>query len=276
MCELTVSCLGPVVPVLGERDRLDVGVEVVARRVRERDVAELPGVLFRRDRAAARDAGVAGGYRLEGYLPHVTSALTSLTRLDLRWNEISGGIPQEFGEMSSLRMLLPTDNLLTGRLPGTLGGLSALQRLDLSYNAFTGTIPAELGKLSSLEALGLHNNQLTGEIPPELSGTNKLRHLVLNDNRFVGALPGGGLARTRGRDQIHLAGNDIPDVFDGAPSNKGLDFKDDNVITGAQVLDRTTQVIEDTETEEFMRAVLRSWSSKMVWCTSTLRPSHQL
>ena len=194
---------------------------------------------------------------LDGYLPHETSALTSLTRLDLRWNEISGGIPQEYGEMSALQTLLLTDNRLTGHLPRTLGDLSALQRLDLSYNAFTGTIPAELGKLSAMESLGLHNNRLTGEIPQELSGAYNLRRLVLNDNRLVGALPG-GFARIRDLDHIHIVGNDIPNAFDGGPSNKGLDFKDDNAITGAQVLDRTTQVIGDTETEEFMRAVLRS------------------
>ena len=46
------------VPVLRERDRLDVGVEVLTRRVGQRDVAELARVLLRGDGAAAGDPGV--------------------------------------------------------------------------------------------------------------------------------------------------------------------------------------------------------------------------
>ena len=49
----------PVVPVLCERDRLDVAVEVLVGRVGQRDVANLARVLLRGDGAAPGDPGVA-------------------------------------------------------------------------------------------------------------------------------------------------------------------------------------------------------------------------
>ena len=64
-------------------------------------------------------------------------------------------------------------NKLTGPIPAELGNLTSLSRLSLSYNQLTGPIPAELGNLTSLSSLRLDNNQLTGPIPAELKPASR-------------------------------------------------------------------------------------------------------
>ena len=85
-----------------------------------------------------------------------------VTVLDLGFNDLTGPIPAELGDLSSLTALNLSLNQLTGPIPAELGDLSSLTRLSLSSNELTGPIPAELGDLSSLTVLSLHNNQLTG------------------------------------------------------------------------------------------------------------------
>jgi hypothetical protein len=59
-------------------------------------------------------------------------------------------------------------NHLTGVIPAELGNLTSLEELYLHDNHLTGTIPAELGNLTNLDILLLDSNQLTGPIPTEL------------------------------------------------------------------------------------------------------------
>ena len=46
-----------------------------------------------------------------------------------------------------------SDNQLSGSIPAQLGNLSSLESLYLSFNQLSGSIPKELGNLSSLESL---------------------------------------------------------------------------------------------------------------------------
>lgn len=48
---------------------------------------------------------------------------------DLRGNSITGPIPKEFGELSSLTNLDLENNRLTGNIPDSLGNLTKLQYL---------------------------------------------------------------------------------------------------------------------------------------------------
>ena len=78
---------------------------------------------------------------------------------------MTGEIPTELGNLSSLTRLVLFSNQLTGEIPAELGNLSNLDALDLFSNQLTGEIPTELGNLSNLMRCPSHNNQLTGELP---------------------------------------------------------------------------------------------------------------
>ena len=74
-------------------------------------------------------------------------------------------------------------NDLSGTIPPELGDLTYLEELDLGYNDLSGEIPPELGNLAHLEYLYLNSNELSGAIPPELDNTN-LYILYLNGNHL--------------------------------------------------------------------------------------------
>ena len=103
-------------------------------------------------------------------------SLTSLRRLDLYSNRLTGSIPAELGSLTSLGRLDLYRNWLTGSIPAELGSLTNLEYLDLYHNRLTGEIPAELGDLTKLEGLWLSFNFLTGEIPAELGDLSNLEY----------------------------------------------------------------------------------------------------
>ena len=61
------------------------------------------------------------------------------------------------------------DNNLSGRIPPELGDITSLRRLSLFGNRLSGAIPPELGKLYNLESLFLSGNRLSGCVPEGLS-----------------------------------------------------------------------------------------------------------
>ena len=61
-----------------------------------------------------------------------------VTRLDLNYNQLSGTIPAELGNLSSLTELELGGNQLSGTIPVELGNLTRLTTLDLNYNQLSG------------------------------------------------------------------------------------------------------------------------------------------
>ena len=127
--------------------------------------------------------------QLTGGIPTELGNLSSLTRLSLFRNQLTGEIPTELGNLSNLRTLILSGNQLTGEISTELGNLSNLQTLWLVTNQLTGKIPTELANLSNLQTLDLGGNQLTGEIPAELGNLSNLERLFLGGNRIGGGIP---------------------------------------------------------------------------------------
>ena len=127
--------------------------------------------------------------QLTGPIPAELGNLSSLTELSLYNNRLTGPIPAELGDLSSLTALRLFSNQLTGPIPATLGNLSSLRALWLDSNQLTGSIPATLGNLPSLTALSLASNRLTGPIPAELGALTSLWRLSLGDNQLTGPIP---------------------------------------------------------------------------------------
>ncbi len=130
-----------------------------------------------------------GSNQLSGVIPSELGNLSSLTRLFLYSNQLSGVIPSELGGLSSLTRLFLNSNQLSGVIPSELGSLSSLTHLYLYSNQLSGGIPPELGSLSSLTRLFLYSNQLSGGIPPELGSLSSLTDLRLCSNQLSGGLP---------------------------------------------------------------------------------------
>ena len=127
--------------------------------------------------------------RLTGILPPELGNLSSLKGLDLSDNRLSGEIPGELGNLRRLQILHLGGNGLTGEIPPELGNLARLEKLSLAANLLDGEIPKELGDLSILTTLILFENRLTGRIPPELGRLRRLELLGLHDNRLTGGIP---------------------------------------------------------------------------------------
>ena len=141
---------------------------------------------------------VAGGWTeetgfyqagLTGPIPPELGNLSSLRILNLRRNALTGAIPPELGNLANLERLDLRVNDLTGAIPPELGNLASLESLSFSSNDLTGPIPPELGNLANLELLYLYSNDLTGPIPTELGSLANLELLSLNSNALIGAIP---------------------------------------------------------------------------------------
>ncbi|KAK9272403.1 hypothetical protein L1049_002775 [Liquidambar formosana] len=91
----------------------------------------------------------------------------------LQGNGVTGEIPKEFGELSSLVSLDLENNHLTGGIPSSLSNLKNLQFLVLSQNNLTGSIPESLSNLPNLINLQLASNNLSGQIPEKLFQVSK-------------------------------------------------------------------------------------------------------
>ena len=130
-------------------------------------------------------------HQLSGEIPAELGNLTSLRVLNLNGNKLSGEIPAELGNLTNLQSLYLDENQLSGEIPPELGNISDLEWLYLSRNQLSGEIPAELGNLANLERLYLDENQLSGEIPLWLGDLANLEDLFLYGNQLSGCVPAG-------------------------------------------------------------------------------------
>ncbi|GAA0158269.1 hypothetical protein Leryth_004510 [Lithospermum erythrorhizon] len=118
-----------------------------------------------------RLAGFPGTFSCQPY--RVYSGMTispfsqngSMIYIDLSSNPLSGTIPEKFGSMSYLNILILEHNDLTGTIPSSLGKLTRLSILDISNNFLEGFIPGSFGGLSTLTEIDVSYNNLTGPIP---------------------------------------------------------------------------------------------------------------
>ena len=127
-----------------------------------------------------------GDNQFTGTIPAGLGRLSHLTDLNVRNNRLTGTIPDLSGTF--MQFLRLEGNKLTGAIPIELSNLTSLQEMRLNDNQLTGKIPSELVSLSKLRRLYLSNNQLSGCIPAAL------RDVAENDLSDLRLPSCGGLA----------------------------------------------------------------------------------
>ncbi|OVA09699.1 Protein kinase domain [Macleaya cordata] len=150
----------------------------------------LPGVLF----TACRDLrsfvvdlsfnNISGGISQDFLFDCL-----QLTGFKAAYNQIGGSIPPSIVDSEMLQYIDLRGNRLTGSLPDTLGKLKDLKWILLGGNNLTGEIPAQFGDLASLTVLDLSANVLSGIIPSSLANAANLEELLLDHNRLSGEIP---------------------------------------------------------------------------------------
>jgi hypothetical protein len=106
------------------------------------------------------------GAGLMGNLPSgVLGNLSALRTLSLRYNALTGPIPDDLSRLSELRAIYFQHNSFSGEVPASLFELKNLVRLDIAGNKFSGKISPDFNKLIRLGTLYLDGNSFTGEIP---------------------------------------------------------------------------------------------------------------
>ena len=162
---------------------------------------------------------------LTGSIPAELGNLSSVTNLYLHRNKLSGSIPEEIGDLTTLRRIRLDRNDLTGEIPD-LSGLTNLDWLGLYGNDLTGSIPATLGMLSSLKDLYLHDNDLTGAVPTEIGSLSELNELWLKDNQLSGILPS-SLNDLENLERVRISGNSFEGCVPAALANAAKTDTDD-------------------------------------------------
>ena len=151
---------------------------------------------------------------LTGTIPSQLGNLSSLQSLNLSCNRLSGSIPSAIFTIYTLKYVSFRENQLSGAFPSFIFNKSSLQHLDFSRNTLSGEIPANIcSSLPFLDYLSLSGNMFHGGIPSTLSNCTYLRILDLSYNDFSGAIPKdiGNLSKLKelylGRNRLQGANN---------------------------------------------------------------------
>ncbi|KAL4189394.1 hypothetical protein AMTRI_Chr08g206840 [Amborella trichopoda] len=111
------------------------------------------------------------------------------------WNQLSGALPSEIGNLGSLTSLDVSNNTLGGSLPGTLSRLWKLEMFFIESNVFSGTIPVDIFEHIQLFRADLGNkdinfsaarNNFSGPLPEDLKNCTSLTWFVVDNNHLEG------------------------------------------------------------------------------------------
>lgn len=125
---------------------------------------------------------------VSGKFPEEIFSLTSMERLYMSFNEITGTLPSRIGELTDLREFYAYTNSLTGNLPIELGNLLEIENLVVGMNQFEGTLPKELNKLTNLKEFSVYYNKMSGPML-DFSKVSKIEKFDLEGNQFTGTIP---------------------------------------------------------------------------------------
>ena len=127
--------------------------------------------------------------RLTGTIPEAYGDMAEMTLMMMSNNSLSGSMPGSFGKMGKLDRLYLQHNKLDGTLAEAAGGMTALTILWLQNNKISGTLPKTWSRMTEMEQPYLHSNRLEGALPNAWSTWTKVTHTDMSNNRFSATLP---------------------------------------------------------------------------------------
>ncbi|WVZ94585.1 hypothetical protein U9M48_040463 [Paspalum notatum var. saurae] len=171
-----------------------------------------------------------------GQIPDELQNFTYLNNLNLKQNYLTGPVPSFIGKFP-MQYLSLAFNPLSGTLPKELGNLTSLMSLGISMNNFTGELPSELGNLAKLEQIYFDSSGFSGPFPSTFSKLKNLQILWASDNDFTGKIPDfiGGLTNL---EDLRFQGNSfegpIPESFSNLTKVTSLRIGD--IVNGSSSL----------------------------------------
>ncbi|KAJ7981869.1 Receptor-like kinase [Quillaja saponaria] len=128
---------------------------------------------------------------LPGTVPPELVRLPYLQVISLLGNRVSGSIPKELENFTTLKSLSIEYNQFSGNLPPKLGNLPQIERMLMSSNNFTGEIPATFAKFTTLKDFRIADNHFSGSIPDFIQNWTNLEKLVIQASGLSGPIPTG-------------------------------------------------------------------------------------
>nr|GMD82023.1 probable LRR receptor-like serine/threonine-protein kinase At3g47570 [Ipomoea batatas] len=131
------------------------------------------------------------GNSLSGFIPYEIFNISTLKIIDLNSNHLSGHLPSSFGvRLPELEELYLGENQLKGFIPSSISNASKLSTIYITSNNFTGSLP-NLGNLRQLRRLLAAENNITGNLKflSSLENCGYLEMIDVSFNQFNGALP---------------------------------------------------------------------------------------
>ncbi|CAA2993455.1 probable LRR receptor-like serine threonine-kinase At3g47570 isoform X3 [Olea europaea subsp. europaea] len=176
---------------------------------------------------------------LKGSIPYEIGNLTSLIRLTLFGNELTGSIPASaipgcIGNITTLRYLYIDSNRLTSTIPASLWLQKDLLGLSLSTNILSGSLPQEIGNLKVAFVIDLSVNRLSGSIPRTIGDLQTLSDLSLAHNALQGSIPE-SMDKMLSLEQLDLSHNNLSAYAIGRYRRKylvenGVDFAPGTIL----------------------------------------------